>query len=98
MQSPSGVKEHDEANTFQDFYIKIQPMLMYASEIWGTERLDNTERVHMIACERFLGVPQKTPNKMVSGGPGRYSLFVKSTLRCLNYLVASFKDGRQQNT
>ena len=38
---------------FKIFDIKIQPILMYASEIWGTVRLDGIEKVHMMACKRF---------------------------------------------
>ena len=60
---------------FKIFDIKIQPILMYASEIWGTVRLDGIEKVHMMACKRFLGVPLRTPNKMVYGELGRYPLF-----------------------
>ena len=76
---------------FKIFDIKIQPQLMYASEIWETERLDNIERVQMIAYKRFLGIPQKTPNKIVSGEVGRYPLFVNSTLRCLKYWLRVLK-------
>ena len=61
---------------FKIFDIKSQPMLMYASKIWGTERLDNIERVHIMECKRFFGVPQKTPNKMVYGELGRYPLLL----------------------
>ena len=39
---------------FKIFDIKIQPILMYASEIWGTVRLDDIEKVHMMACKRFF--------------------------------------------
>ena len=57
---------------------------MYASEILGTVRQDGIEKVHMMACKRFfLGVPLRTPNKMVYGELGRYPLFVNSTLQCL---------------
>ena len=74
---------------FVDFHIlfdiKIQPILMYASEIWGTMRLDGIEKVHMMACKRLFGVPLRTPNKMVYGELGRDPLFVNSTLRCLKY-------------
>ena len=66
-------------------------MLMYASDIWGTERFYNIERVHMMACMHFLGVPQKTPNKMVYGGLGRYPLFVNSTLLGLKYWLRVLK-------
>ena len=71
--------------------IKIQPILMYASEIWGTVRLDGIEKVHMMACKRFL-VPLRTPNKMVYGKLGRYPLFVNSTLTCLKYWLCVLKD------
>jgi hypothetical protein len=76
---------------FRVFDVKIQPMLMYASEIWGTQRLENIERVHMMACKRFLGVPLRTPNKMVYGELGRYPLFVNSTVRCLKYWLRVLK-------
>ena len=36
------------------FDIKIQPILMYASEILGTVRQDGIEKVHMMACKRFF--------------------------------------------
>ena len=64
---------------------------MYASEIWGTVRLDGIEKVHMMACKCFLGVPLRTPNKMVYGELGRYPLFVNSTLRCLKYWLRVLK-------
>ena len=34
---------------------------MYASEFWGTVSLDEIEMVHMMAFNRFLGVPLRTP-------------------------------------
>ena len=64
---------------------------MYASEIWGTVRLDGIEKVHMMVCKRFLGVPLRTLNKMVYGELGRYPLFVNSTLRCLKYWLRVLK-------
>ena len=38
---------------FKFLYIKIQPMLTYASEFLGTVRLDDIEKVHMMVCMRF---------------------------------------------
>ena len=73
------------------FDIKIQPILMYASEICGTVRLDGIEKVHMMACKCFLGVPLRTPNKMVCGELGRYPLFVNTELRCLKYWLRVLK-------
>ena len=56
-------------------------------------RLDDIEKVHMMACKRFFGggVPLRTPNKMVYGELGRYPLFVNSTLRCLKYWLRVLK-------
>ena len=64
---------------------------MYASETWGTVRLDGIEKVHMMACKRFLGVPLRTPNKIVYGKLRRYPLFVNSTRQCLKYWLRVLK-------
>ena len=70
---------------FKIFDAKIKPILLYSSEIWGMNRLDHIEKVHLLACKRFLGVPIKTPNKMVYGDLGRYPLFVNSYVNTLRY-------------
>ena len=71
-------------NYFKIFYVKIQPILLYASEIWGY-RLEHIKMVHLFVCKRFLGVPTKTPNKMVYGDLGRYPLYVNSFVACIRY-------------
>ena len=58
---------------------------MYSSEIWGIHILDSIERVHLISCKRYLGVPIRTPNKMVYGELGTYPLFIASYVRCIKY-------------
>ena len=70
---------------FQIFEAKIQSVLLYASEIWGHRRLDSIEKVHVLACKKYLGLPLKTPNKMVYGELGRYPLFINSQIRCIKY-------------
>ena len=70
---------------FQIFDTQVQPVLLYASEVWGTHRLDNIERVHTRACKRYLGVSLRVPNKFVYGETGRYPLYVNSTIRCIRY-------------
>ena len=70
---------------FKGFNSKIQSVLLYSSEIWGLHRLDSIERVHLMACKRYLGVPIRTPNKMVYGELGRFPLFVASYVRCVKY-------------
>ena len=70
---------------FKVFDAKVLPILLYSSEIWGHQILDTIERVHMLACKRFLGVPICTPNKLIYGELGRYPLFINSYVRCLKY-------------
>ena len=41
---------------FRVFDAKVQSILLYSSEIWGYEPIENVEKVHMIACKRYLGV------------------------------------------
>ena len=78
-------KEMCPSTFFKLFDSKVLPILLYSSEIWGYQRLDLIERVHMLACKRFLGVPLKTPNKMVYGELGRYPLYINSSVRCIRY-------------
>jgi hypothetical protein len=74
------------ANTFfKIFDTKIQPILLYSAEVWGLNILEHIEKVHMLACKRFLGVPARTPNKMVYGDLGRYPLYVNSYVSCLRF-------------
>jgi hypothetical protein len=78
-------KEMTKETFFTIFDAKIQSMLLYSSEIWGLHRLDSIERAHLMACKRYLGVPTRTPNKMVYGELGRFPLFVTSYVRCIKY-------------
>ena len=46
---------------------------------------EQIERVHLFACKRFLHVRNKTPNDVVYGELGRYSLFIPSTVSFVKY-------------
>ena len=72
---------------FRVFESKVLSILLYSSEIWGLERLECIEKVHLLACKRFLGVPTKTPNKMVYSELTRYPIFVNSYLRVIKYWI-----------
>ena len=70
---------------FKIFDTQVQPVLLYASEVWGLHRLSNVEKVHTLACKRYLNVPLKVPNKFVYGETGRYPLYINSAVRCVRY-------------
>jgi len=78
-------KEMTVNTFFNIFDKKIQPILLYAAEVWGINQLEHIEKVHMMACKRFLGVPTKTPNKMIYGDLYRYPLYVNSYTACIRY-------------
>lgn len=70
---------------FKLFDAQVVPMLMYAAEVWGSQKIDDVEKVHLFACKKFLGVSLHASNKLVYGELGRYPLYVKSAVRCLKY-------------
>jgi len=70
---------------FKIFDSKISSILLYASELWGTSQIEDIERVHLVACKRFLGLPRATPNNIVYSELGRYPLYINSNLRCIKY-------------
>lgn len=80
-------KEMSRHTFFRIFDAKVQSILLYSSEIWGYQSIENIERVHLLACKRYLGVPLKTPSKMVYGELGRYPLYVNSSLKFIKYWI-----------
>ena len=78
-------KEMSKEVFFQIFDSKIQSILLYSSEIWGLQRLDKIEKVHVLACKRYLGVPLKTPNKLVYSELGRYPLYINTYIKTIKY-------------
>ena len=67
------------------FFQLFKPMLLYASEIWGTSRLRITESAHLFACESLLSLSDKSPNHMVYGETGRYPLYIDSKIASIRY-------------
>ena len=76
---------------FNFFDAQIKPMLLYASEIWGINKVTNIEAAHLFALKRLLCVSDKTPNTMVYGEIGRYPLYIDSTLSSIKYWLKVLK-------
>ena len=94
MQSFSKMQGNDLKKCL--YYFSI-----YSSEIWGLQTLESIEKVHMLACKRFLGVPIRTPNTMIYG-LARYPLLVNSDLRCIQKskteMTASIQGNKSKHT
>lgn len=81
----SRLPDISKSSFFKIFDTQVQPVLLYASEVWGLHRLENVEKVHTLACKRYLNVQLRVPNKFVYGETGRYPLFMNSAVRCIRY-------------
>ena len=76
---------------FQLFDAQIKPMLLYASEIWGTSILRIIESAHLFACKRLLSLSDISPNHIVYGETGRYPLYIDSKIASLRYWLKLVK-------
>ena len=86
--------EVQSINIFQKlFNSKLQPMLLYAAEIWGLDddycnQIEKTQ-LGLFALKRFLGVGHRTPNAMIYGDTARYPLYINAYVRAIRYWVKS---------
>jgi hypothetical protein len=90
------IRDMSQDSYFKIFDVKIKPILTYSSEIWGLNRLDHLEKIHLLACKTFLGVPLQTPNKMVYGDLGRYPLFINTYVTTIKYWFKILKMARDR--
>ncbi|XP_067652544.1 uncharacterized protein [Haliotis asinina] len=63
----------------------VQPILLYASEVWGYENTQLIERLHLKFCKYILKVKMTTPDYMVYGELGRYPLDISIKIRMLSH-------------
>ena len=62
---------------FKIFDSKVQPVLLYILLKFRDYKDLKTlrKKINLMACKRFLGVPVRTPSKMVYGNLGRFPLY-----------------------
>ena len=70
---------------FKIYDTKINPILLYGSEIWGVDVHREIETVHMFCCKRFLNVKSTTSNHVVRGECGRYPMYIFTFKRAITY-------------
>ncbi|XP_067668393.1 uncharacterized protein [Haliotis asinina] len=83
----NGIGIIDPSVYFKIFDAQIQPILLYGAELWGMHRFYEIEKVHLIACKRFLNVSPQTPTAIVYGECGRYPLYINALCKTLKYWV-----------
>ena len=76
---------------FKVFDSKVTSVLLYGSEIWGLQHIDNIEKVHIHACKRYLNVPENSCNDAIMGDLGRFPLYITTAKRCIKYWLRIVK-------
>ena len=69
------------------FDAHIVPKLLCGAKIWGYQKYEQIERVHLFACEMFLHVRNKTPNDVIYGELGRCPLFISATVMFIKFCL-----------
>ena len=49
---------------FKIFDIKIKPLILYGSQIWGCGYYENIEKVQIQFCKAYLGLGKTTPKDL----------------------------------
>ena len=74
----------------------VLPILLYCCEIWGFEKFEDIEQVHLTLCKTILCVKKSTPNVMIYGELGRFSLKYKIYSRIINYWKRNIVSNEQR--
>ena len=85
MRTMYSLGNMDMSVFFKLFDAQVKSMLLYSSEVWGLNRFQTVEKIHLFACKKFLCVRGKTPNTLVYGETGRYPLYIDSSINALRY-------------
>ena len=85
VKSLRKINSVDPSIFFKLFDSRIQPMLLYASEVWGFDDCQTIEKVHVRGLKMYCDVSMKTPSVMLYGDCGRYSLSIGASIRAVKY-------------
>ena len=69
----------------QLFDAMVAPILLYGAEVWGYEKNDIIESLHLEFCKYILKVKKCTPNYIVYGELGRVPMFVNIKARMVGF-------------
>ena len=75
----------------------VLPILLYC-DIWGSEKLEVIEQVHLTFCKIIFCVKKSTPNFMIYGELGRFPLKYKIYSKIINYWKVTNKSYQLLHT
>ena len=85
VKSLRNINSVDPLVFFKLFDTRIQPILLYSSEVWGFDDCQTIENIHVKGMKMFCNVSAKTPNIMLYGDCGRYPLSISANIRAVKY-------------
>lgn len=62
------------------------PVLLYGVELWGVERRDCIEKIHLFVCKYFMNTPLKSCNAVLADC-GRFPVQIEASKRCLKFWI-----------
>ena len=70
----------------------VSPIMLYASEVWGFEKAERLEKLHLRFLKYILKVKTSTCSNMVYGELGRYPIFIQAKSRLIGYWARLIED------
>lgn len=70
----------------------VTPVLTYGAEVWGFQKGEVVERVHVKFCRRILQVPQRASNNFMYGDLNRVSMSIRWKEKILRYWTKIISD------
>lgn len=67
------------------FHTMVEPILLYASEVWGTEDIGQIETFHLKFLKYVLKLRANTPSCMVYGETGEFPLSLRVQIRMVHF-------------
>ena len=79
------------------FDAQVQPIVLYVAEIWGFEHTSYLmEKLHLSAMKKMVGVGMQTPNDLINGELGRFSIYINAKIRCVRYWLKLTRMSEQR--
>ena len=74
--------------------MKVSPILLNGSEVWGVKHFECIERVQYYLCKSYMNVGIKASNLGVVRDCGRYPMFIETRKRAVQYWLKTFESVR----
>jgi hypothetical protein len=81
----------------QLFDVMVAPILLYGAEVWGYEKNDISETLHLEFCKYIMKVKKCTPNYIVYGELGRVPMSVHINARMIGFWARIVNGKKREN-